>query len=264
MQAAQELIREKRYDEARKLLEGVDHPKAREWLGKLDALTPGPPASGRRGKWRRSGCLLALICGVLGIGMAAVGQQGGGGRSLAPAQPARTESAARATAPVTPSATITETATMTKTPIATTRPRGYVHRDDYGDAWPFTVDDGIVDCEPGDRIVFRVGRITYAVNGLAQSWAEQEGYADIRPIWRDDPKGQLPKVSIHSIILLGMELCRGTQSKVEPGRAAMCNGIDDLDCSDFSSSREANAHLAQCGDEDRLDRDGDGQACEST
>jgi hypothetical protein len=42
-----------------------------------------------------------------------------------------------------------------------------------------------------------------------------------------------------------------------------CNGMDDLNCGDFYAiGQNANAHLAQCGDEDRLDGDGDGRACE--
>jgi len=42
-----------------------------------------------------------------------------------------------------------------------------------------------------------------------------------------------------------------------------CNQQDDLNCSDFGAvGQNANAHLAQCGDEDRLDADGDGRACE--
>lgn len=42
-----------------------------------------------------------------------------------------------------------------------------------------------------------------------------------------------------------------------------CNGIDDLNCDDFRAiGQNANAHLAACGDEDRLDADGDGHACE--
>jgi hypothetical protein len=39
---ARELIKEKRYDEARAILRGIDHPRAREWLAKLDQLTPPP------------------------------------------------------------------------------------------------------------------------------------------------------------------------------------------------------------------------------
>ncbi len=43
-----------------------------------------------------------------------------------------------------------------------------------------------------------------------------------------------------------------------------CNGINDLDCRDFNAlGVNANAHLAQCGDEDHLDGDGDGRACEN-
>lgn len=42
-----------------------------------------------------------------------------------------------------------------------------------------------------------------------------------------------------------------------------CNGIDDLNCGDFNArGLDARGHLAQCGDEDDLDRDGDGMACE--
>lgn len=38
MQAARELIREKKYDEARNLLEAVDHPTATKWISKIDTL----------------------------------------------------------------------------------------------------------------------------------------------------------------------------------------------------------------------------------
>lgn len=42
-----------------------------------------------------------------------------------------------------------------------------------------------------------------------------------------------------------------------------CNQIDDLNCPDFTRlGINANAHLAQCGDEDGLDGEGDGRACE--
>ncbi|MBA3870345.1 MAG: hypothetical protein H0X30_14465 [Anaerolineae bacterium] len=40
MLAAKELIDEKRYDEARGILRSVDHPKAAEWLEKLDKIDP--------------------------------------------------------------------------------------------------------------------------------------------------------------------------------------------------------------------------------
>lgn len=52
--------------------------------------------------------------------------------------------------------------------------------------------------------------------------------------------------------------------QVQPQYA--CNGVDDLNCDDFpSDGRSAQQHLETCGietDEDRLDRDNDGLACE--
>src|SRR5258708_1944031 len=40
---ARDLIKNKRYAEARKILETVDHPKAKEWLTKLDEIELGDP-----------------------------------------------------------------------------------------------------------------------------------------------------------------------------------------------------------------------------
>lgn len=59
----------------------------------------------------------------------------------------------------------------------------------------------------------------------------------------------------------------GVQQPISPTSAPQdpfgCNGINDLDCSDFRARGiNANAHLALCGDEDHLDGDGDGRACE--
>ena len=47
-----------------------------------------------------------------------------------------------------------------------------------------------------------------------------------------------------------------------PAQQYVCDGIDDLNCSDFASQHDANVHLAMCGyDEDGLDGNNDGQAC---
>jgi hypothetical protein len=40
MEQARELIREKHYSEARSILKTVNHPKAREWLKRLDEIAP--------------------------------------------------------------------------------------------------------------------------------------------------------------------------------------------------------------------------------
>ena len=42
-----------------------------------------------------------------------------------------------------------------------------------------------------------------------------------------------------------------------------CNGANDLNCDAFNTSAAATAHLQMCGDEDRLDADNNGLACES-
>ncbi|MBZ0321402.1 MAG: hypothetical protein K8L91_33630, partial [Anaerolineae bacterium] len=39
---ARELIKAKRYDEARFILKSIDHPTAKEWLAKLDQIAPPP------------------------------------------------------------------------------------------------------------------------------------------------------------------------------------------------------------------------------
>lgn len=49
------------------------------------------------------------------------------------------------------------------------------------------------------------------------------------------------------------------------GSPFACNGVDDLNCSDFGYDPAlAQAHLDKCGNEDRLDGDSDGYACEPT
>ncbi len=42
---ARELIKQKRFDDARAMLHTIDHPAAREWLAKLDRIAPvqAPP-----------------------------------------------------------------------------------------------------------------------------------------------------------------------------------------------------------------------------
>jgi hypothetical protein len=51
------------------------------------------------------------------------------------------------------------------------------------------------------------------------------------------------------------------QQSASQQQQPVCNGVDDLNCDDFSGGG-ADAHMAACGDEDRLDGDGDGDACE--
>ncbi len=48
MLQAQELIHQKRYDEARAILEQIDHPKAHQWLARLNEVAPPASQPGQR------------------------------------------------------------------------------------------------------------------------------------------------------------------------------------------------------------------------
>jgi hypothetical protein len=70
LQAAKELIQQKRYDEARRILEGIDHPTAEKWLAQLPAGSPKSKASNTRSEARSmffAGVAFALV-GALALG----------------------------------------------------------------------------------------------------------------------------------------------------------------------------------------------------
>ncbi len=108
--------------------------------------------------------------------------------------------------------------------LAPYEPRGLMSRDEYGDRWPLTVDEGIVECIPWSAVVFHARGETYAVNGLALGRRDEEGWRDIAEIWRDNPNYfepqtiddviQLsragatgPKVDISPVLNTGLSLC---------------------------------------------------------
>jgi hypothetical protein len=70
---------------------------------------------------------------------------------------------------------------------------GAVSRFEYGDAWPLTVESGVLRCE-GRAVVFRAPDGTdYAVNGVAMG---DPAFEDIESIWADDPSGIAPKLDM--------------------------------------------------------------------
>ena len=91
--------------------------------------------------------------------------------------------------------------------IASAGGRQEVKREDFGDAWPFTVNQGAVVCRGSGSVLFVTDRKIYAINGLAKS----DGvYEDVREIWRDNASTKKygpPKVSIDPIITIGLSLC---------------------------------------------------------
>jgi len=61
MLKARELIKRKRYDEARAILKKINHPKAKEWLAKIDKIAPEKKSGGGRTVLVRLLLLLIVI-----------------------------------------------------------------------------------------------------------------------------------------------------------------------------------------------------------
>lgn len=84
------------------------------------------------------------------------------------------------------------------------QPKGLlVSRAQYGDRWPFTVESGYIDCDPPGAAIFRTDSLTYGLNG----WAKSRGFADVRPVWRDNPTAPGLKVNIGPMIDLALQQC---------------------------------------------------------
>ena len=94
-----------------------------------------------------------------------------------------------------------------------------ITRAEYGDAWRFTVKSGVLSGKMTDKqlsngtklpeVTFRVGAVTYAVNGTAQG---SKRYVDIDRIWARDPKfsaASAIKKDIGPIIYRGLKLAEG-------------------------------------------------------
>lgn len=86
-----------------------------------------------------------------------------------------------------------------------------VTRADFGDRWPFTVDQGVLRCEPPSQVVFSSGGVDYAVNGMARGDMRARGWQEIDGIWapNTDPEvaGMDLKISVGPLIERGLELC---------------------------------------------------------
>lgn len=58
-----------------------------------------------------------------------------------------------------------------------------ISRVDYGEDWPFTVEDGVLSCDSLE-VVFTTGGVSYGINGQATGAGD---YAEVDPIWREAP-----------------------------------------------------------------------------
>lgn len=98
---------------------------------------------------------------------------------------------------------------------------------DFGDKWPFTVNEGYVLCPDGVSVIFVSDDKKYALNGVADT----RGFPSINTIWRYDPDmikmqkeiaktehksleeiqkimGPPPRISISPILNAGLTLCK--------------------------------------------------------
>ncbi len=79
-----------------------------------------------------------------------------------------------------------------------------ISRDSFEGEWPFTVDEGVLNCEGAGAVTFSAEGTTYAVNGTAMGTSD---YPDVDVIWADDPEGPGPKIWIGDVIDQGLDLC---------------------------------------------------------
>lgn len=80
-----------------------------------------------------------------------------------------------------------------------------ISREDLGDAWPFTVNSGVIACNhPSSEIVFFTSEKIYAVDDVAK---RMKRYADVREILRDQPSVAGSKGDIAPILQRGRKLC---------------------------------------------------------
>lgn len=77
-----------------------------------------------------------------------------------------------------------------------------VSRSQFGEEWPFTVEEGVLRGRGWGSVTFKARGEEYAVNGVAKG----QGFKDIDAIWATDPETGLKK-NIGTIIVRGLELC---------------------------------------------------------
>lgn len=126
----------------------------------------------------------------------------------------------------------------TSAPTSTTTKRipGFTHADlinfapdnpQWTTQWPLTDKTGVLRCASGNAVTWTVRGTVYALNGTAKTL----GYANINPIWRADPTGVAPKLSLGPLISLGLTLCSvsgGSSDASSSPCANSCAGDDGV------------------------------------
>lgn len=91
----------------------------------------------------------------------------------------------------------------TASPSGSSRP---VTRATFQGTWPFTVDHGILGCDPSigtGAVGFNVDGHLYGVNGFANP----PRYSDVKPIWKKDPASPGLRITLGDMISQGLKLC---------------------------------------------------------
>lgn len=89
-------------------------------------------------------------------------------------------------------------------PVPVDRHRRKVTKEEFGDKWPLTVDEGEIECKDKFIRLFHHGGKTYALNGIAKS----RGFKPIDPIWKDNPElGDGFKINIGPLLEAAGKLC---------------------------------------------------------
>jgi hypothetical protein len=79
-----------------------------------------------------------------------------------------------------------------------------ISKDTFSGEWPFTVDEGVLNCEGAGAVTFTANGTTYAVNGTARG---ATSFPDVDPIWAKDPDRFAPRIYIGDVIQEGLKLC---------------------------------------------------------
>lgn len=79
-----------------------------------------------------------------------------------------------------------------------------VSREDFGEAWPFYVDEGRLDCRNGNALTFSAHGTTYGLNGFGMLL---KGTSDLEKVWRRNPDNLSLRVDIAPIMAAAERLC---------------------------------------------------------
>ena len=76
---------------------------------------------------------------------------------------------------------------------------------EYGERWPFTVNEGLLKCWPPRAVVFQTSEGTYNINAAATSHYKKN--KAIEELWKPDHHNPDKEIATEEIIKRGLKLC---------------------------------------------------------